>query len=213
MVEAVFLDLDGTLMDSKPGIEASLRAAFQETGHPDLAAQDLTPLIGPSFSVSFKKLGLTNAPDIIAAYRRHYDNGEGMFNARPYDGVPAMLQSLTEAGYRLYLATAKPHLQACKVTAHFGIAPYMVREFGPEQDGTRDWKGDLLRYAMDETGERPETSVMVGDRAHDVTAAAEVGMPCIAARWGYGGPDEWEGTVAVADVPTDLPGIIAGMAA
>ena len=39
---AVFLDLDGTLMESHIGILSSLRHAFRTIGRDDLAASDLT---------------------------------------------------------------------------------------------------------------------------------------------------------------------------
>ena len=211
MIEAVFLDLDGTLMDSKPGIIASLRHAFQTAGHAEVAAQDLNFMIGPPFSDSFAKLGLTNGSEVRAAYQERYVGGGGIFEADVYPGVVDMLQMLTEAGYRLYLMTAKPHIHARRVTAHFGLSAFLVEEFGPETDGTRERKEDLLRYALSQTGEQPQHSVLVGDRAHDVKAAAANGMPCIAAEWGYGNPDEWGSVAAVATHPMDVPDLIRGL--
>ena len=76
------------------------------------------------------------------------------------------MDALLADGHRLYLATAKPHVAARKITAHFDLAPRFTAEFGPELDGTRNWKGDLLAFALAETGERAETSVMIGDREH-----------------------------------------------
>lgn len=207
-MSAVFLDLDGTLMDSEPGILSSLRAAFTETGHADIAAQDLKWMIGPPFIDSFTKLGVPDPHSVIDAYRRIYDMG-GMFDATVYDGVFPMLDDLDLAGHRLYLATAKPHVAATKITAHFEISEHMVAEFGPELDGTRNWKGDLLAYALDKTGERAETSVMVGDRHHDFAAAASVGMKCVAVRWGYGSDEEWQAADAVISHPNELAGTIA----
>ena len=133
-MSAVFLDLDGTLMDSEPGILSSLRAAFTETGHADIAASDLKWMIGPPFIDSFNRIGVAEPHDVIEVYRRVYDLG-GMFDAQVYDGVFQMLDALDTAGHRLYLATAKPHVAATKITAHFGIADYMVSEFD------RNWTG------------------------------------------------------------------------
>lgn len=207
---AVFLDLDGTLMDSRPGILASLAAAFGEVGRPELATEDLTWMIGPPFAESFPKLGLENSQAAMDAYRRHYQDG-GMFNATVYDGIHAMLSGLQQAGHRLYLATAKPHVQARKVTRHFGLADAMVAEFGPELDGTRNWKGDLLAHALEITGEDPVDSVMVGDRHHDVSAALSVGMPAIAVSWGYGAIEEWEGAANIISAPDELHAAISGL--
>lgn len=207
-MSAVFLDLDGTLMDSETGILSSLRAAFTETGHADIAASDLKWMIGPPFIDSFEKIGVSDPHSVIEAYRRIYDMG-GMFDARVYDGVFAMLDALDTAGHRLYLATAKPRVAAIKITAHFGIADYMVAEFGPELDGTRNWKGDLLAYALDKTGEDPSAAVMVGDRHHDFAAAASVNMPSVAVRWGYGSDEEWQVADTIISHPEELAGAIA----
>lgn len=202
---AVFLDLDGTLVDSKPGILSSLVTAFTEVGRSDLAEGDLTWMIGPPFSDSFGKIGLADPQAAIDAYRRVYDDGGGLFDATVYDGIFPMLGALGAAGHRLYLATAKPHVAATKITHHFGLAPHMEAQFGPELDGTRNWKGDLLAHALEVTGEDPARSVMVGDRHHDVAAAAEVGMPSVAVRWGYGEAHEWQDAAAEIDSPQDLP--------
>ncbi len=209
-MSAVFLDLDGTLMDSKPGILSSLRAAFAETGRPDIAEGDLTWMIGPPFIDSFRKLDLAEPQAAIDAYRRIYDMG-GMFDARVYDGVFGMMDSLDAAGHRLFLATAKPHVAATKITRHFGIADYMQAEFGPELDGTRNWKGDLLAFALEQTGVCASASVMVGDRHHDFAAAASVGMRSIAVRWGYGTAEEWQAADAIIDQPGELAGAIASL--
>ena len=209
-MKAIFLDLDGTLMDSKPGIEASLRHAFAATGHDALAESDLTWMIGPPFHDSFARAGITDPDPVIARYRDHYQ-AEGMFTASVFDGVFDMLDELAGTGADLFLATAKPHAFARQITAHFGLARYMRAEFGPELDGTRAHKGDLLAFALAETGHRPDASVMVGDRHHDIEAGRQVGMPAIAVTWGYGGPDEWTGAAARADAPADLAAAIAAL--
>lgn len=207
-MSAVFLDLDGTLMDSQPGILSSLKATFAEVGRADLAEQDNKWMIGPPFADTFTKIGLSDPQAAIDAYRRIYELG-GMFDAEVYDGVFQMIEALDTAGHRLYLATAKPHVAATKITAHFGLADYMVAEFGPELDGTRNWKGDLLAYALDLTGEDPSASVMIGDRHHDFAAAASVNMKSVAVRWGYGHHDEWAHADTIIDHPHELPGAIA----
>ena len=77
-MKAIFLDLDGTLMDSKPGIESSLRHAFLESGHDELAASDLTWMIGPPFHESFARAGIEESEKVISLYRAHYQ-ASGMF--------------------------------------------------------------------------------------------------------------------------------------
>lgn len=202
-MSAVFLDLDGTLVDSRPGILASLRHAFQTIGRQDLLDADLTWMIGPPFVDSFRKVGLADPSEAIDAYRSHY-TVTGLYDAEVYADIQKMLRDLRADARRLYLATAKPHAYATKVTSHFGLSEYLVREFGPELDGTNNWKGDLLRHALAETGEEAARSVMIGDRHHDIAAAAEVGMPSIAVTWGYGAADEWAGASARVNSPSGI---------
>ena len=209
-MKAVFLDLDGTLMDSKPGIEMSLRHAFRSTGHEDHAEKDLTWMIGPPFQDSFRKLGIADPQPILDAYRIHYQDS-GMFVAEVYAGIFDMLAALAGAGRRLYIATAKPHAYARQITAHFGLAGHMQAEFGPELDGTRGWKGDLLAYALGVTGEDPKSSVMIGDRHHDIAAGREVGMATLAVKWGYGSADEWSGAGGLVDHPMEIPEAVVGL--
>lgn len=209
---AVFLDLDGTLMESHTSILTSLKHAFLAIQREDLVESDLMWMIGPPFQDSFAKLGLSNSDvdTVLETYSLHYQGGE-MFNASPYDGVMEALVQMRTDGARLYLMTAKPHVYATKITAHFGIADHMTQEFGPETDGTRNWKGDLLAHALKVTGEQPNNSVMVGDRHHDIAAAAEVGMPSLAAAWGYGSEDEWGGAHAFLASPHDLPDAVKAL--
>jgi len=207
---AVFLDLDGTLMDSRPGIIASLTAAFHEIGRADLTENDMTWMIGPSFAETFPKMGIAEPDHAIEAYRRHYDAG-GMFDAQVFDGILDMLTRLTTDGYRLYLATAKPITPAKKITKHFGIAPSMLAEFGPELDGTLNFKGDLLAHALEVTGEDPKNAIMVGDRHHDIHAAAHVGMSSVAVKWGYGSQEEWSDATHSIDRPSDLHDLLSNL--
>lgn len=208
---AVFLDLDGTLMDSRPGILSALSLAFRDVGRADLADGDLTWMIGPSFAETFAKVGLSDPGAAIDAYRRHYDEGGAMFDAQVFHGIHDMLERLRKDGHRLYLATAKPIFVARKVTRHFGLAPSMIAEFGPELDGTRNFKGDLLEHALEVTGEKPDDAVMVGDRHHDIHAAAHVGMPSVAVKWGYGDHDEWADANHTIDEPDGLHDVLKAL--
>lgn len=208
----VFLDLDGTLVDPKPGITASARHALEQVGMTAPPADELTWMIGPALIDSFARLGAPDPQAALAHYRERYGRG-GLFEAELYDGALEVLAGLREAGHVLVLMTAKPHVFARKVTAHFGIAGFLTHEYGPELDGTRNDKGALLRYAMDEIGAGAAGSVMIGDRHHDYDAARAVGMPAIAVTWGYGAPAEWAGASRICEAMADLPGIVGEMLA
>lgn len=185
----VFLDLDGTLTESGIGITRSVAHALTELNMPVPDQVTLNGMIGPSLWEGFAKLGVPDAQldEAVALYRARYTT-VGLFENRVYDGVADMLEAL--AGATLCLATAKPISYAAKITAHFGLAPYLAHEFGSELDGTRTDKTDLIAYALAQTGADPARAVMVGDRSHDMIGALNNGVTPIGAAWGYGSATE-----------------------
>ena len=206
----VFLDLDGTLTDPKPGITLSVIHALTEMGVAAPDPDDLEWVIGPALVDSFARLGVEDVQAALGHYRARYTD-VGLFENTPYVGVVDMLKGLQGAGYALHVATAKPHAYARRITAHFGLADFMTHEFGPELDGTRNNKGELLAHALEVTGADPAQSVMVGDRHHDYDAARFVGMKAVAVTWGYGNDREWQAADAICHDIGDLPAVIAGL--
>ncbi|MHA6265791.1 HAD hydrolase-like protein [uncultured Aliiroseovarius sp.] len=203
----VFWDLDGTLTDPKPGITGSVVKALEALGldapHPD----DLEWVIGPALLWSFEKLGVANPQAALDHYRAFYEDEGGMYDCTVFDGIPEALSTI-KSRHVMHIATAKPHAYARKITAHFGLAQHMTHEFGPELDGTRNDKGDLLRHALAYTSTDPGGCVMVGDRHYDLNAARAVDMKFVGVTWGYGGSDDLSDADAMVETPADLPGVI-----
>lgn len=211
---AVFLDLDGTMTDPKPGITAAVQYALERVGMAVPPADDLTWVIGPPLLDSFAELGAPDPQEALDHYRAQYDEGRGLTDAVVHPGVIDGLGALRDAGHRLYVATAKPIYVARKVTAHFGLSPFFEDEFGPGMDGTLNDKAELLAHALERTGEDAARSVMVGDRHHDMRAARLNGVPSIAVTWGYGDADEHAGADTVLTDSLDFgAGILRFLAA
>jgi phosphoglycolate phosphatase len=203
----ILVDLDGTLVDPKPGLIGSVQHALRKLGYPVPPAEELLWLIGPPFRVSFPKLlGRSDlTEEAIAHYRESYVDG-GMYDAVVYDGVADALDRLCAAGCRLFVATAKPHYYARPILERFDLARRFAAIHGPELDGTNDHKHDLIAHIVAKEGVRPEAAIMVGDREFDVTAAARNGIRTIGVTWGYGSRAELEaaGAASLCDAPATL---------
>jgi phosphoglycolate phosphatase len=210
----VLVDLDGTLVDPKPGLIGSVQYALAQLGHPVPPAEELLWLIGPPLRVSFPKL--LGRPDLteqaIAHYRERYFDG-GMYDAIVYDGVPAALDALSDAGCRLFVATAKAHHFARPILERFDLARRFAGIHGPELDGTNEHKVDLIAHMIAQHGVCAQGAVMIGDREFDVLAAKRNGIPTVGVTWGYGSREELTdaGAAVLCEAPVDLASTVLGL--
>ncbi len=205
----VLLDLDGTLIDSKPGIVASFNAALETLGHRPDPSFDLTFVIGPVLTDVMGEVlahyGDTRVEEAVAAYRRHYSD-VGLYDVAPYDGIPTLLAALKAAGLRLYLATSKRTAFAVRILDHLGMSDRFDGIYGSEPDGARDGKPALIADILQREAIRPDQATMVGDRRYDVEGAHANGLRVIGVLWGYGDRPELEeaGADLLVASPADL---------
>lgn len=204
-----FWDLDGTLTDSAPGITHSVRYAMEKMGDPLPPEKDLTCFIGPPLLYSFENyLGLSPADSHLAVdyYRECYRAG-AMLECNVYDGVRETLEALNKQGITCVLATCKPHEFANRIIEHFDLAKYFSYVSGPEMDGTRNEKHEVITYALQNLNiPSPNQVLMVGDRRDDVIGAARCNMECVGVEWGFGSVQELNdaGAIDVIFKPQEL---------
>jgi len=207
MSRLVLFDLDGTLVDSAPGIHASVRVAVAGVGLPDPTPAQLRAMVGPPLQEGFALgFGLAGA-DVdraVAAYRAHYSAG-AMLEAPPYPGVPELLARLRSDGATIAVATSKPEPFALAILEHVGLLGQFASVHGATLDGAVRHKDQVVAAAI---ARHPDgrAPVLVGDRAQDVLGAAAHGLPCIGAGWGPAEDGELEaaGAAIIAATPADV---------
>jgi phosphoglycolate phosphatase len=211
----VLLDLDGTLIDPASGLIASIQYALERLGQPVPPAAELLWMIGPPLRVSFPKLlGRSDLTETaIAHYREHYVAG-GMYQARVYAGIPEALAALARGGCRLMLATSKPYYYARPILEHFALADHFAAIHGPELDGRRDGKTELIAHILATHGLDAKTTIMIGDRDLDVLGARNNDIASIGVAWGYGSVAELKaaGAGAICEKPCALAGAVLATA-
>ena len=205
----LLLDLDGTLVDSAPGIMASVAAALTGVGVPVPAAGALRSFVGPPMRETFREvIGLdeATAEHALQLYRSHYA-AIGAMDSSVYDGVQDLLAALSEADVPMAVATSKVEDQAHRVVERHGLAGHLITLCGTSDAEGRYTKRDVIRECLrrlQERGVDVSRPLMVGDRGYDVLSAAAEGVPAVMVMWGYGSPDEAEPALATADSPQAL---------
>ena len=208
-ISCVVFDLDGTLVDTSPGIIESIKYASKKLNYPKLSQEQLLSFIGPSLKASFTRCYGCNdseADRLTDTYRAHYRQGS-LLNARPYDGIIKLCEELVNAGIQLKVATSKPQEFAEQILRHFGFERYFSVICGADMQGKLS-KADLIRSCVKELD--LSGCVMVGDTEHDAKGAAETGISFIGVSYGFGNLKEMLNYphIGLAESPLDVLQII-----
>lgn len=208
---AILIDLDGTIINSGPGIIGSYQHALRCMGVDCPSAEDLTWVVGPPSRNSFPELigPDQDVEEAVRLYRDHYGE-HGLFNATIYPGMQEALTDLYALPARLFVCTAKPQGFAERIIEHFGLGDLFEQVYGVDLEGKYDDKGLLIEHIIGVEQIDPTRMVMIGDRANDMLAASRHAIPGVGALWGYGNEAELmeAGATIVCPSPYDLAATI-----
>ncbi|WP_376695983.1 HAD hydrolase-like protein [Wenzhouxiangella sp. EGI_FJ10305] len=208
----LLLDLDGTLTDPREGITRCIQHALERLDRPVPGQDELLGCIGPPLHASFVELlggDEALAHRAVELYRGRF--GEvGLYENVPYPGIAEAMDTLRQRGARLFVATSKPTVYARRIVDHFGLDRNLEDVFGSDLDGTRSDKADLLAYITDCLALKPEATLMVGDRRHDMIGARANRIHPVGVTWGYGSRDELleAGAARLLCEPQDLARLV-----
>ena len=186
---ALIFDLDGTLIDSLPGIEHSVRSAFVQCGIP-CPQLDLGRMIGPPIHSILAQAAGTSQPSLLAcletAFRLSYDT-EGWKRSTCYPGVEDALRGLRVAGILLFIVTNKPLHITTRILEEKGIHSLF------ESILTRDSrlpayldKKQMIDSLIHSFALRTKDCLLVGDTGEDASAASACNLRFIYMKHGYG---------------------------
>lgn len=190
--DAILFDVDGTLIDSAPGILHTLQEVFDAMGV-DTANVDLRRYLGPPLRKSFGE-HFADAERIEHATELYRDSYavKGSHECAPYPGAAEMLRRLKAAGLTVCTATSKPTEVVEPILREQALAEYIDFIGGASMDESRDTKTDVVRYVLAQPLLAGKHVLMVGDRNDDMRGAADCGLDKAAALYGYGSREELE---------------------
>lgn len=190
--KTIFFDLDGTLVNSGPGIMKSVQYALDHFGFPNQPEEKLRKFVGPALMDSFTRLydmSEEQAKKAIHYYRELYDGGE-KFDGKVYDGIPQVLETLTGQGRTCMLVTSKPEYFANQITAYFHIDRFFSYIASPSLTDPSSQKARLINRALEDRHLKHEEVIMIGDTHFDIDGAVEAGVASIGVLYGYGSRQE-----------------------
>jgi phosphoglycolate phosphatase len=185
----ILFDLDGTLVDSLPGIAHSVRAALTSCGLPALCP-DLKPLIGPPIRGILARVSGCSEPRLLdrleRAFRSHYD-AHGWQETLLQGDVPGLLKRLRDGQADSSVVTNKPSLASERILARLGLrqqfAAVVCRDSRTPPFSS---KGEMIGALVSLRNLERAKCLLVGDTLEDYRAAEEAGVAVAIVAHGYG---------------------------
>lgn len=195
MKQYLVFDLDGTLVDSLPGIAEGINRALSACGLPTHEPEKVRNMIGRgAANLCASAIGYADAADappeelerVHAAFRREYPTcwcGEQY--TRAYDGMTELLEELAAAGVKLAVLSNKPHEVTEPMVRHiFPTVPFDV-VMGYTPVFPRKPNPASMHHIAEKWGVKPSEITLVGDSLFDARCAENAGTSLVLVGWGY----------------------------
>ncbi|GBD43908.1 Pyrophosphatase PpaX [bacterium HR40] len=191
----VVFDIDGTLVDSAGTIVACAQEAFARAGLAPPAPEAIRRIVGLSLPEAMARLLGRDDPPLCARIAEHYRQAFFARRAQPdheeplFPGAAEILSELAASGHLLGVATGKALRGVRAILDRHGLTRHFATVQTADRHPSKPHPAMLLA-AMDETGSRPEDTVLVGDTTYDVEMARAAGVLPVGVRWGNHPPEE-----------------------
>ncbi|KAA8996365.1 phosphoglycolate phosphatase [Affinibrenneria salicis] len=190
-IRALAFDLDGTLVDSAPGLAAALDMALQAQFLPAAGEALVSTWIGNGADILVERaLRWANAditPARLAETRAQFDQ----FYARTVEAgsklfpqVEETLAQLARQGFPLGIVTNKPTPFVAPLLESLGISAYFSLIIGGDDVVVKKPHPAPLYLVLGKLGLRAGELLFVGDSRNDIQAAQAAG--CVSAGLTYG---------------------------
>ena len=204
-VKSILFDLDGTLVNSSPGIKAAFNYAFEKLQLPSQTDKQLSTFIGPPLEVTFGNY-FDQTDDINHAIKtfRDYYGTKGIHQVSLYEGISDVLEELNHLNYSLFVTTSKHQPMARQMLTDLGIISYFEKVYGSTPQHFH--KADVIKACLTEQKIQAHEAVIVGDTKFDMIGGKKTGVRRLGVTWGFGSLESLKehGAECICYQPEDL---------
>ena len=208
MVQAVILDVDGTLVLSNDAHAQAWVEAFAAFGY-EVSFEQVRPLIGMGGDKVIPKM----VPDLndeagdgkaISERRKELIINRYGPKLQPADGSRQLILRMQSAGLRLIIASSATS-EELQVLLKAAQVDDLLDEATTSDDAEASKPApDIVEVALSKLKMAPDQVLMLGDTPYDVQSAGAAGVAVIALRCGGFDDGKLGGAIAIYDDPGDL---------
>ncbi len=201
--DLMIFDLDGTLLDTSPGIFGSVRYAEQTLKLKPITDEELREFVGPPPKDMYKRKYNLSDEDAMKATIAHRNYGfeKAIYEAEKYEGLEEVLNELRDKNVKLAVATLKKQKIAEAVLENYGIKNYFDVIVGMNDEETLT-KKMAIEKAIEMTG--ASKVLMIGDSEYDFRGAMDANVDFVGVLYGFGFKKDESYMFQTIDSPKEL---------
>lgn len=189
----IIFDLDGTLINTIDDLGQACNHALSACGYPTHKIEDYPRLVGNGINKLIERAlpesdrNEETVMQLRAFFVPYYDE-HNCDLTHPYDGIPALLETLKQQGHTLAVASNKYQAATEKIVAKLfpGIFDVVLGErenVARKPDPQIVW--DIVEAIGRKGEEAIEDALYIGDSLVDADTAKAAKLPFVACTWGF----------------------------
>lgn len=198
--QAVFFDLDGTLIDTAPDMGGALNRLLHRYGKPPVPAERYRSHVSHG-SLALLRLGFPHLTDELQLHNlrdeflHEYETGVAIASSL-FDGMEQVLRMLETAMIPWGIITNKPEYLTLKLLDQLKLTDRCCCVVGADTAVRAKPHPEPMELACKLTDVLAEECIYLGDAERDIQAGRSVNMTTLIAGWGYidsktDKPDTW----------------------
>lgn len=217
MKPILLFDLDGTLINSIPGIQKALNLMLSEHNLRRVTADEVASFVGNGPKVlverTFKAVDPTGKWDSEKEKRLFYSHyvSTSLTGSVLYDNVLETLQFLKDKNYPMAICTNKPQRATLRILFFLGLTDFFETVIGGDLLPFSKPHPEHLHYALRLINLKDRSAIMIGDSITDKKAAKAAKLPFVAVSYGYGQPKDLEDSDFLIHSIEELKTILAAL--
>ena len=214
-INTIIFDMDGTVLNTLDDLTASVNYVLAKFGMPQRKASEYRSFFGNGIKYALQCAAPEGTSEelidrMLPMFREHY-NVHCLDRTRPYAGIPELMASLKEKGYKLAIVSNKIDSAVKELNERF-FSEYVAVAIGEKTGIQRKPAPDTVFAALRELGSIKKEAVYIGDSEVDYETAVNSGLPCISVLWGFRDREFMTsiGAGPFAEKPEDVLTILTG---
>lgn len=187
---SLVFDLDGTLIDSAPDLQAAVNTVLSSHGLRRISIEETQAFIGDGMpKLCERALEATGGPEEILevfydAFKKRYMSAPAV-KTKPMIAVRETLITAKGAAFAMGVCTNKSEPVAETILTELQLRSFFTDFVGAMPGRALKPDPEPLLLCAERIGTGDRRAVLIGDSIADVKAARNAHMPCILVRGGY----------------------------